>query len=63
MATDEPITWRERVENLRKALGREPTTAELLTAAEVHEMTPEEIEAQRQSFGRHNVSTGDPRFD
>lgn len=63
MATDEPITWRERVENLRKALGREPTLDELLTAAEVHKMTPEEIEARRQGLARHNVSTGDPRFD
>ena len=29
----------------------------------LHKMTPEEIEAQRQSFARHNVATGDPRFD
>ncbi len=28
-----------------------------------HDMKPEETQAQRESFGRHNVSTGDLRFD
>lgn len=46
------ITWAERVANLTKALGRQPTLDEVLTAAEVHQMTPKEIEAQRQSFAR-----------
>lgn len=46
------ITWADRVANLSKALGREPTTAELLEASTIHEMTPAEIEAQRQSFMR-----------
>lgn len=44
------ITWAERVGNLRKALCREPTLDEMLTAAQVHQMTPDEIEAQRQSW-------------
>lgn len=46
------ITWTERVASLTKALGRKPTLDELLTACEVHVMTPEEVEAQRQSFVR-----------
>lgn len=46
------ITWAERVGNLRKALGREPTLDEMLTAIQVHQMTPAEIEAQRQSWVR-----------
>jgi hypothetical protein len=58
-----PITWNDRVLNLTKALGRKPTLEELLTAAEVHQMTPEEINAQRLSFARGMKPTGDPRFD
>lgn len=46
------ITWADRVTNLRKALGREPTLDELLDVAQIHQMTPAEIEAQRQSLGR-----------
>lgn len=46
------ITWADRVANLTKALGREPTTDELLDAVQIHEMTPAEIEAQRRSFVR-----------
>jgi len=46
------ITWSGRVQNLRKALGREPTTAELLEAVTIHQMLPTEIEAQRQSWIR-----------
>lgn len=46
------ITWAERIANLTKALGRDPTLAEMLTAAEIHQMTPAETEAQRQSFAR-----------
>lgn len=61
--TDKPITWVQRVENLRKSLGREPTLYELVDLSQLHEMTPEEIQAQRESFGRANVSTGDPRVD
>lgn len=57
------ITWQQRLDNLRRALGREPTLDEALMAAEIHVLTPHEIEQQRESFGRHNVSTGDPRFD
>lgn len=46
------ITWADRVANLTKALGRRPTLDELLEATQIHQMTPEEIEAQRQSFAR-----------
>lgn len=46
------ITWADRIANLTHALGRKPTLAEMLTAAEVHQMTPAEIEAQRKSFAR-----------
>jgi hypothetical protein len=46
------ITWANRVQNLRKALGRDPTLDELLDAAQVHQMTPAEIEAQRASWAR-----------
>lgn len=60
---DEPVAWTERVANLREALGREPTLYELVGLARQHEMTPAEIEAQRQSFHRGMAPTGDPRFD
>ena len=46
------ITWAERVNNLRKALAREPTIKELLDVATIHQMTPEEIDEQRRSFVR-----------
>lgn len=46
------ITWAERLKNLRKALAREPTLPELLDVSLIHQMTPEEIEAQRQSWVR-----------
>lgn len=46
------ITWTDRVTNLRTALGRDPTLDEMLMAAEVHRMTPADVEAQRQSFAR-----------
>lgn len=48
----ELITWAERVRNLTAALGREPTLDELLTAGQVHVLTPAEIEEQRQSYAR-----------
>lgn len=57
------ITWRERLANLRKALGREPTTEELLVVATIHTMTPEERQAQAESFARAMKPTGDPKFD
>lgn len=57
------ITWRERVEALQGILGREPTLDELLEEAKKHEMTPEERQAQRESFARGMIPTGDPRFD
>ena len=46
------ITWADRLANLRKALGREPTLEEMLDAAQIHQMTPAEIEEQRKSFIR-----------
>ena len=49
--------------NLTKALGRTPTLDEMLTVAQIHQMTPEEIEEQRQSWVRANKRTGDPRWD
>lgn len=61
--SDEPITWAQRVANLSKALGRRPTLEELMLLVPMHNMTPEEIQAQRESWARSNVSTGDPRFD
>ena len=58
-----PLTWAERVANLRKALGRDPTVEEMLLIAPLHDMTPQERRAQAESWARANVSTGDPRFD
>lgn len=46
------ITWAERVANLNKALGRKPPLNELLDVCQIHEMTPAEVEAQRQSWVR-----------
>lgn len=46
------ITWAQRIDNLTNALGQKPTLDEMLTAAQVHQMTPAEIEAQRQSWVR-----------
>ena len=46
------ITWEQRIANLTKALGREPTLEEMLDAAQIHQMTPAEIEAQRRSWVR-----------
>jgi len=48
----EKLTWRDRLTNLRMALGREPTLAEKLECASIHRMTPDEIEEQRLSFVR-----------
>ena len=60
------ITWDDRVQNLRKALGRNPTLDELLDASQIHQMTPAEIEAQRQSFARGmraRCEHGEPDFE
>jgi hypothetical protein len=57
------ITWRDRVANLREALGREPTLDELITASHVHIMTPAELQEQAESWARAMRPTGDPRFD
>lgn len=44
------ITWADRIDNLRKALGRDPTLDEMLEVATIHQVTPAEVEAQRQSL-------------
>lgn len=46
------ITWAQRIDNLTKALGRKPALDEMLCAAQVHQMTPKEIDAQCKSWGR-----------
>lgn len=57
------ITWAQRLQNLRDLLGREPTLNEKLKESAKHEMTPGEYEAQRQSWIRGMMPTGDPDFD
>ena len=57
------MMWKDRVDLLRKRLGREPTLEELLEAARDYKMSPGEIEEQRQSWLRGMMPTGDPRFD
>ena len=57
------ITWVERVAALRASLGREPTLVELLDETKNHTLTPEEHEAQRQSWMRAMQPTGDLSFD
>lgn len=63
MNSPKPLTWEDRVRNLTEALGRRPTLKELLLLAPLHNMTPEEREAQQESFVRGMRRTGDPRFD
>lgn len=60
---EEPITWAQRVANLRERLGLRPTLEELLLLVPLHDLTPAERQAQAESWARANVSTGDPRFD
>lgn len=62
-ANEQPITWAQRVANLHTALGRRPTLDELLLLAPLHVMTPEERQAQAESWARAMKPTGDPRFD
>lgn len=57
------ITWQDRVVALRDRLGRDPTLDELLAESRNHTPTPEEEEAQRESFVRAMMPTGDARFD
>lgn len=59
----EPITWNERVDALCGRLGRRPTLDELMAESREHTMTPAEEQAQRESFVRGMMPTGDPRFD
>ena len=46
------VTWAEKLAAERAYLGREPTLAEALDLARDHQMTPEEVEAQRASWVR-----------
>lgn len=48
-------TWRLLVESEALRLKRELTLEELLFLAKDYKMTPEEIEAQRQSWGRQDM--------
>lgn len=57
------ITWQQRLQNLRWRLGREPLLSELIEESKNHTMTPEEYQAQCESFVRGMAATGDPRFD
>lgn len=63
MSDPEPITWAQRVAHLRKALGRDPTLAELQLLIPMHNLTPAERQAQAESWARAMKPTGDPRFD
>jgi hypothetical protein len=46
------LTWAVRMRNLRDALGRDPTLAEMLEVAPLHRMTADEYQAQRESWAR-----------
>lgn len=47
--------WKGKVDAETKRVGRKLTLDELLTLARTHDMTPEEIEAQRQSWARQDM--------
>lgn len=47
-------TWRDKLAVEKARLGRALTTDEMMTLAKTHNMTPEEIEAQRQSWTRQD---------
>ena len=57
------MTWADRVNELARRLGRKPVLAELIEEAKNYKMTPEEKQAQMESFIRGLMPTGDPRFD
>jgi phage-related baseplate assembly protein len=48
-------TWREKVLAEQQRLGRALTLNELLKLAECYEITPEEINAQRQSWAQQMI--------
>lgn len=56
-------TWAEKAAALRARLGRKPTLDEYMAEAHTHTMTPAEVQAQRESWVRSMMPTGDPRFD
>ncbi len=49
-----PESWRAKVDKETKRIGRALTLDELLALAKTHNMTPEEIEAQRRSWARQD---------
>ena len=57
------MTWIDKVAGLRARLGREPSLEELVTEARGYEMNTDELEAQKASFVRGMMPTGDPLFD
>ena len=57
------MTWEDRCHLAAKRLGRRLTLDELLELSKEHTMTPGEVQAQRESFTRAMMPTGDPRFD
>lgn len=52
---EKPVLWKERVAALREKMGRPLTLDELIDLARPYRMTPEEIEAQRQSWARQDM--------
>lgn len=57
MIDSEP-TWHQKVAALAIELGRTPTLAELLPLATKHNMSPEELRAQRDSYVRAEMGFG-----
>lgn len=51
---DNMTTWRDKVEAEKARLGRKLTLDELLALAKTHFMTPDEIQAQRESWTRQD---------
>lgn len=51
--------WSETVAELRAKLGRDPDLNELLVLCRGHEMTEEELAAQRESFVLAEMAFGD----
>lgn len=49
------ITWGEKVCDAQDVMGRDLSLTELLVLAKSHQMTPNELEMQRQSFARQDM--------
>ncbi|GJD69708.1 hypothetical protein [Methylobacterium gnaphalii] len=52
MAETALLPWTQRVANVRKTLGREPTLAEMLRLCAMHQMPEPEVQAQAASWAR-----------